>query len=184
MTVTPQTLQADPSLGDSLWPFDFTPEDDRAHGPVWFDTAPLAPFEVVGRRGSGCVFALVGPQRRVLLATSEGQAGIVAASLQEWLELIVAHPYWEDIAARSDGDLAEMRRILGDEAEDFEAAALDDNPEIEELRPRLRAQLGLGVPDDPCGKLYYALTVLDAEATLRDLDGHPMPPLFGDTRWG
>jgi hypothetical protein len=147
------------------------------------DTAPLAPFEVVGQRGSGCVFALVGPQRHVLLLTSEGQAGIVAASLQEWLELLVAHPYWEEIAARSGGGLAAMRQILADEGEDLEATALDDNPEIADVRPLLRTRLGLGVPDDPCGRLHHALTVLDAGMTLRDLDGNDVEPLFGQTRW-
>lgn len=183
MTVTPDMLGADQRMRDMLWPFDFAPADNSSHGPVWMDTATLAPFEVIGQRGSGCVFALVGPQRHVLLLTSEGQAGIVAASLQDWLELLIACPYWEQIAQRSDGDLAAMRQILDDEHDDFEAAALDENPELDELRPLLRARLGLGIPEDPCGKLYHALTVLEADVTLNDLDGSPMEPLFGEKRW-
>jgi len=183
MTVTPDMLGVDQKIRDMLWPFDFAPVDNTSHGPVWMDTAPLAPFEVVGQRGSGCVFALVGPQRHVLLLTSEGQAGIVAASLQEWFELLVAHPYWEQIAARSEGDLVSMRKILEDEGEDFEATMLDDNPEIEDFRPVLRSRLGLGIPEDPCGLLHRALTVIEARATLRDLDGQEMEPLFGERRW-
>ena len=61
-----------------LWPFDFALVEHRDYGTAWFDTAPLEPFEVMAQRSSGCVYALTGPQRRVLLVTSEGQAGIVA----------------------------------------------------------------------------------------------------------
>ena len=97
MKVTPETLRASQDIRDMLWPFDFAVTSNKEYGPVWFDTAPLQPFEIVAQRGSGCVYALTGPQRHVLLATSEGQAGIVAASLKECLELVVTHPYWQDI---------------------------------------------------------------------------------------
>jgi hypothetical protein len=70
-----------------------------------------------------------------LLATSEGQAGIMAASLQECLELVIAHPYWQDVLRFGKGDLSAMRQVLRDKVEEFEEEALDDNPEIEEFRP-------------------------------------------------
>jgi FAD/FMN-containing dehydrogenase len=100
MTVTPEILRANKEIRDMLWPFDFAVVDNREYGTAWFDTAPLEPFEIVAQRSSGCVYALTGPQRHVLLVTSEGQAGIVAASLQECLELVVAHPYWQDVLSR------------------------------------------------------------------------------------
>ena len=133
MKVTPETLRASQEIRDMLLPFDFAVVDNKGYGAVWFDTAPLQPFEIVAQRGSGCIYALTGPQRHVLLATSEGQAGIVAANLKECLELVVAHPYWQDILRFGDGDLSAMREVLRDRIEDFEEGALSDDPGIEEF---------------------------------------------------
>src|SRR6476646_5529693 len=106
MAVAPEMLRANKEIRGMLCPFDFVVAESE-HGPVWFDSAPLEPFEIVAQRSSGCVYALTGPQRHVLLVTSEGQAGIVAASLQECLELVIAHPYWQDVLRV--GKVSEMR---------------------------------------------------------------------------
>jgi hypothetical protein len=146
---------------------------------VWFDTAPLEPFEIVAQRSTGCVYALTGAPRHVLLATSEGQAGIMAASLQECLELVIAHPYWQDVLRFGKGDLSAMRQVLRDRIEEFEEEALDDNPEIAEFRPLLRAQLGLAEPRDPLKLLHHAVMVLGATVIVRDSDGYPSESLTG-----
>ena len=109
MTVMPEILRAKKEIRDMLWRFDFVVVDNREYGPVWFYTAPLEPFEIVAQRSTGCVYALTGAQSHVLLATSEGQAGIMAASLQECLELVIAHPYWQDVLRFGKGDLPGMR---------------------------------------------------------------------------
>src|SRR6266702_4052683 len=179
MTVTPEILRANKEIRDMLWPFDFAVVDNREYGTVRFDTAPLEPFEIVAQRSSGCVYALTGPQQHVLLATTEGQAGIMAASLQECLELVVAHPYWHDVLRFGKGDLSAMRQVLRDRIQEFEDAALDDNPEIEEFRPLPRAQLGLAEPSDPAKLLHHAVMVLAAEAIVRGSDGHLLEPLAG-----
>jgi hypothetical protein len=70
----------------------------------------------------------------------------MAASLQECLELVVAHPYWQDVLSRAKGDAEVMRQIFRDGIEDFEDCALSDNPEIEEFRPLLRARLAGRAP--------------------------------------
>jgi hypothetical protein len=184
MTVTPTMLGASQTMRDMLWPFDFDVEDNRSHGPVWIDVSALQPFEVVGKTGAGDVLALVGDGQHVLLLTSEGQAGIVAASLKDYLELAVEHPYWREIAEQADGELADMRTLLDDEGADREATALDDAPAIAEARPFLYRELGLGVPDDAFGLLHHALVVIGAGYELRDLDGQPMAPLFGDASAG
>jgi hypothetical protein len=183
MTVTPEILRANQEIRDMLWPFDFAVVDHRDYGTVWFDTAPLEPFEIVAQRSSGCVYALTGPQRHVLLVTSEGQAGIVAASLQECLELVVAHPYWQDVLSRAKGDLEVMRQIFRDDIGDLEDAALSDNPEIEEFRPLLRARLGLAEPRDPAKLLHHAIMVLGADVIVRGHDGYPWAPLAGRYKW-
>jgi hypothetical protein len=179
MTVTPEILRANKEIRDMLWRFDFVVVDNNEYGPAWFDAAPLEPFEIVAQRSTGCVYALTGAQRHVLLATSEGQAGIMAASLQECLELVIAHPYWQDVLRVGKGDLSEMRQVLRDRIEQFEEEALDDNPEIEEFRPLLRAQLGLAEPRDPLKLLHHAVTVVGAKLIVRDSDGYPSEPLAG-----
>ena len=181
MTVTPEILRADNAVRRMLRPFDFEVVD--SYGPVWFDTAPLEPFEIVARRSSGCVYALAGPQRHVLLVTSEGQAGIIAASLQECLELVVAYPYWQDVLSRAKGDAEVMRQIFRDGIEDFEDQALDDNPEIAEFRPLLRARLGLAEPGDPAKLLHHAVMVLGADVIVRGHDGYPSERLAGRFKW-
>ncbi|WP_441255943.1 hypothetical protein [Tardiphaga sp. 285_C5_N1_2] len=179
MTVTSAMLGASQALRDMLWPFEFTVTDNQSHGPVWIDVTALQPFEVVGQNGSGGIFALVGDIKHVLHLTSEGQAGIVAASLQEFLELVVEHPWWEQIASACDGDVAAMRAMLDDEGADLDADAIDNDPAIETNRPLLQQQLGLGIPADPFGLLHHALVTLGAAYDLRDLDGQPMELLFG-----
>jgi hypothetical protein len=183
MTVTPEILRANKAVRDMLEPFDFVVVDNKAHGPVWFDTAPLEPFEIVAQSSSGCIYALTGAQRHVLFATSEGQAGIVAASLQECLELVVALPYWQDILRFGRGDLSAMRQVLRDRIDDFEDEALEDNLEIEEFRPLLRARLGLAEFSDPVNLLHQAITVLGAAVIVRGHDGYPSEPLTGMLEW-
>jgi hypothetical protein len=183
MKVTSETLRASRDIRDMLWTFDFAVTSNKEYGPVWFDTAPLQPFEIVAQRRSGCVYALTGPQRHVLLATSEGQAGIVAASLKECLELVVAHPYWQDILRLGGGDLSAMREVLRDRIDDFEEDALGDDPEIEEFRPLLRARLGLAESGDPLKLLHHAITVLGADVVVRGHDGYPSEPLAGRFKW-
>jgi hypothetical protein len=179
MTVTPEILRANKAIRDMLWHFDFVVVDRNEYGPVWFDAAPLEPLEIVAQRSTGCVYALTGAQRHVLLATSEGQAGIMAASLQECLELVIAHPYWQDVLRVGKGDLSEMRQVLRNRIEQFEEEALEDNPEIEEIRPLLRVRLGLAEPRDPLKLLHDAVTVLGAKMIVRDPDGYPSEPLAG-----
>ena len=176
MVVTPETLRADKKLRGMLWSFDFEVQDPD-YDAIWFDTAPLQPFEIVAAKGSGCVYALTGMQRHVLFVTSEGQASIIAEDLSQCLELVVAYPYWEDVLRRSEGDLEALRRIFSGGLEDLEDAALDDNPEIDELRPLLRKQLGLGKAGESAQRLYHAVTVLGADVIVRSPDGYPSEPL-------
>jgi hypothetical protein len=179
MTLTPKLLRANRQARVMLLAFDFEVRDEDEGGHVWFDTAPLKPFDIVAQRNSGCVYALVGASRHVLFGTSEGQAGIIAANLQECLELVVAHPYWEDILRGGNGDLAAMRAVLRDRIEEFEDNALSDDPEIEDFRPLLRKQLGLAAPSDPLQSLHRAVTVQGAGFDVRDDSGYPAEALAG-----
>jgi hypothetical protein len=67
-----------------------------------------------------------------------------------------------------------MRRMLLDDLEEFEDAALNDDFEIEEYRGELRALLGLREPRDPAKLLNHAVTGLGADVFVRSRrDGHP-----------
>jgi hypothetical protein len=115
----------------------------------------------------------------VLLVTSEGQAAVIAASLTECIELVVAYPDWNDMVDRAQGDLSEMRRIFHEERAEFEEAAIADHPELEEYRSVLTAEFGLREPKDPARLLHRAITVLGADVIVRGLEGNPCAPLFG-----
>lgn len=183
MDIAPDTLRASKNAHEMLWVFDFQIHDDVSE-PYWFDTAPLAPFEAVGRRGSGCVYALFRAQQHVLLVTSEGDAAVIAATLREALELVVAYPYWEVMVRGSAGDLTAMRRIFREERAEYEEGLLDDHPEAEEYRRVLTAEFGLAEPSDPAGLVHRAITQLGANVLVRGLDGTPCAPLFGRYRTG
>jgi hypothetical protein len=60
-----------------------------------------------------------------------------------------------------------LRRVFRNDLENFEAAALSDNSEIEEFRLLRRSRLGLKVPNDPGKLLHHALAVLGADVTLQ-----------------
>ena len=161
MRVTLEQLRANEKARAMLQVFDFDVQDDNSE-PVWFETEPLEPFEIVAKRNSGCVYVLIGKQGHVLHATSEGQAGVIAKDLTDCLELVIAHPYCQDILTWSRGDLDAMRRILREDIDEFEAGARDDDPEIEEYRGQLHALLSLRAPRDPMKLLHHAVTILSA----------------------
>ncbi len=103
----------------------------------------------------------------------------MAASLQECLELVIAHPYWQDLLRFGKRDLSAMRQVPRDRIEEFEDEALVDNPEIAQFRPLLRAQLGLAEPSDPAKLLHHVVTVLGAGVIVRGSDGYLSEPLAG-----
>jgi hypothetical protein len=62
---------------------------------------------------SGGVFLSGSATGRILYVTSEGQAGIVAMSPREFLQLIVTYPYWFDLLKFSgNGNINEMQRAV------------------------------------------------------------------------
>lgn len=70
------------------------------------------PLECIAGDFTGGMFYLCGPAgypRPVLYASSEGEAGVVAANLGEALELVVGLPCWRDALGYSEGgDLGAM----------------------------------------------------------------------------
>lgn len=154
------TIRKDPdvraALGDT---FDFYLLDED-HGRDWFiidgDDRP----RVIARKGSGCVYVLHGAEDRLAYISSEGQAGVIAESLEDGLAMIVAIPYWGDLIGVAPDD-------LGDCLSDLEDSFLSDIEDLDEHRALVRARLGLHETGDEPARLHRAVTTLGADFVVR-----------------
>jgi hypothetical protein len=120
-------------------------------------------IDLVASDPSGGHFLQCHPNGHLVLATSEGRAAVVAASLTEFIELTLIHPYWQYLASR---DLEAMTEAVEEEEE----TALDDQPELDEWREFLWAKFGLDeptAPPNPLPSLHRALTQLSVGLTVR-----------------
>ncbi|MCK1357798.1 hypothetical protein [Bradyrhizobium sp. 199] len=166
MPLTPEVVTADRAVVTRLISLDvsFVPDEEP-----WFTIDGTENPRQIGSHGSGGAFVLL-PSQNVLYVSSEGRAGIIAATFESFIQLVVARPYWLDILKFSGGgDLQEMRRA----AEALEATLHD---EINEARAEIRKSLRLGEADDPVGALYEAIAASDA--VVRATDGSPFTTLF------
>jgi hypothetical protein len=173
MPLGPDDLFASPEAIEQLGQWhDFQPGAESGE-PAWFAVDGISAFRQIGRDGAGGFFALLPPAHCVLYVSSEGQAGIVAADFEAFIQLIVAHPYWHDILHFSgNGRLGEMRRA----AEALEAT-LDDGEEVDESRDWLRSAFALAEPADPVGALHRAVSTSDAVVRPHG-GGEPFTTLF------
>jgi hypothetical protein len=145
-------------LGDT---FDFYLIDSEEHFD-WFTLDGVSERRIIAKKGSGCAFLLFGGDDRLGFVSSEGRAGIIAASLAEGLSLIVAHPYWESL-------VAENVEIMREGVEDEEDSLLDDFEDADEHRAIVRERLGLPEMDDPLAALHRAITTLGKDFVARPL---------------
>jgi hypothetical protein len=92
----------------------------------WFRVNSKELFVAFAEDATGGVYLSGSASGRILYVTSEGQAGVVAMSLREFLQLIVTHPYWFDLLKFSgNGNVNEMLLAvpyLEAEQDDLEAA--------------------------------------------------------------
>ena len=144
----------------------FVPDEE-----LWFTIDGVEAPRQIGSDRSGGAFVLL-PAGDVLYVSSEGRAGIIAASFEAFIQLIVARPYWLDILKFSaGGDLQEMQR-----AADALEATLEDEDDVNEAREEIRGHLDLPQADDPVEALYEAVAASDA--IVRATDGSPFTTLF------
>src|ERR1700722_15639275 len=156
MPLSPDDLIANPGAAELLaacsYEIAIEPE-----GPAWFTVDGIPAVRQIGEDGAGGIFALLPPTQRVLYVSSEGQAGIIAADLEAFIQLIVAYPYWHDLLNFSgNGQLAEMRR-----AAIALEATLDDGDEVDEAREVLRSTFALAEPPDPIDALHLMVSTSD-----------------------
>ena len=172
MPVSPEALTADPDAVELFGVCNFEvsvgPEE-----PAWFIVDGIPAVRQIGEDGAGGIFALLPPTQRVLYVSSEGQAGIIAADLEAFIQLIVAYPYWQSVLNFSgNGQITEMRRA----AVALEAT-LDDGDEVDEAREVLREMFSLAEPDGLLDALHGAVSASDV--VVRPPDGEPFTTLFG-----
>jgi hypothetical protein len=95
MPLTPNEV-SDEAAERLSWPLDFRIEPP-SQGGGWFSVDGVEQFQQIGSDAAGGAFVPLPPAQRVLYVSSEGQAGIIAADFEEFIQLIVACPCWHDI---------------------------------------------------------------------------------------
>lgn len=136
--------------------------------------------ELIATDASGGEFALCDarslPERPLLYASSEGQAGIIARSLERGLSVIIDLPFWEDCLKFSGrGQLAEMRRVVPL----AEADLVAQSPHIALSRHTLRALFGLSPFPDSVEELHSAVVELSPHYPVCSADDWQFESLFG-----
>ncbi|NIA00902.1 hypothetical protein [Massilia sp. CCM 8734] len=169
-------LQGSRSIIDDLaHPFHF--DIDRASRDYsWIKLTPEHRFLVIAGESTGGAYLSYGSgdfdQMPVLYVTSEGSAGKVASNLSEFLAIIVALPYWEDLLKFSGGgNLAEMRKAAELGFEIYEEEEI-----ITSARIRLTNVLDIQEISDPIGLLHRNVESTDCTAVAED--GYQYGSLF------
>ena len=130
MAITWRDVAANADIRDKMFlicDIDTAPEEGV---PDWITVDGKADAFAVARDGAGGLFLITPTSPRIIYASSEGEAGVIAEDLESLMTLIVTCPWWQNLLTYSAaGSLAEMRRAapvleaswLGEE-EEFAAA--------------------------------------------------------------
>lgn len=175
-----QTIASSPRMSEIMaWPLDFdvtSQIDDN-----WFQVQPNVGKQAIAQDGTGGIFTLLGDDtgenRPVLYVSSEGQAGVIADTLAQALQLIIALPHWQDcIKFSGGGNLEQMQRVVPYSEREIR----EDEPEIDNLREELFNGLNLAKPVNPVEKLHRCLHDNSARFQVFSDDGSEFEGLFGN----
>lgn len=171
-------LRKTPATADLFWELcEFGAFE--AGSPDWFALESGEPLQVVGCDASGgrfCLFPASGDYAgRLLYIDSEGSAGIIASSLSEGIQMMIALPHWRDCLKFSGGGaLSEMRKA---EAR-LEADLRQRRPEIDNDRKALYQSFGLAAPAAPLETLYQTVAAGAGTRVVATSDGTVFASLF------
>ncbi len=154
--------------------FDFS-IDDIPSDPIWFSTKPSTGLTPIAGEGSGGVYALIEEDGSVLFVDSEGSGGIVAPSLEAFLQLIVSHPYWRDLLTFSgSGNLEEMKKTIPWASSEYH----DCYPEAEAALNLLKDSLKIDSSDESLESLHTSISSSPQKIRLFAPDGSELESLF------
>jgi hypothetical protein len=131
------------------------------HPSAWYVIDGVDRIHVLVRDGSGGEYVIVQPSEHAACISSEGQAGTIAADLDELIALVIASPYWLDILRYSEGGKRTAMRRAASIVEDV---ALDDEPGFREDRRILWSNLGLQERRDLVAALHRTVTSPDCRS--------------------
>lgn len=175
-----QVLQTSSDVKRMLeFDFDFRPVPIGSKSALFHFNDGTA-FELIGTDASGGEFALCEkrdlPTRPFLHVSSEGQAGVLARSLERGLSVIIDLPYWSDCLKFSgNGQLSEMRQVIPLSESDL----LAKKPQFDLKRKALRNYLGISQMPDAIQELHSSITELSSPYTVCGPDGGIFETLFG-----
>ncbi|MGJ7498645.1 hypothetical protein ACSFA8_26810 [Variovorax sp. RT4R15] len=155
--------------------FDFRLLEDGEIDDDWFHIEAVEQFVAVAHEGAGGRFLVGQASGAVLYISSEGQAGVVAASLEELLGLMATHPYWQDLLKFSGGGrLAEMHRCVAL----LNADAPDLLPDTEDAARVLGRMVTLPSSDVAVELLHRAVANLSTPVCVTSPEGDAFEGLF------
>ena len=177
--MTPETLWSLPRVVELLaWPIDFAPELNESE--PWFRVVTNTTIEVIGGDAAGNVFALLGDSaaahlRPLLYVCHEGQAGQIAANLQEAVRLFIAAPYWRDLLKFSGGGDLQHMAVAHDL---LEAELQEEEPGIDSVREELERLLCVKRLENPVSTIHHHVSRSDGVMRVTSHEGEPFDSLF------
>jgi hypothetical protein len=176
MKITAHDIAKNQRLAQTLavaFDIDFARPPDES---VWFTVKAPESFLPFATEGAGGVFLQGDASNSILYVTSEGKAGIVAASLAELLQLVIAYPNWVDLLKFSGGgQLGEMERV----APYLEREFPGDDANIQGHRDTVMNELSLDPAPNPILALHHAVLTLGKGISVLAPDGSECSGLFG-----
>lgn len=158
------------------WPFDFS-IDEIPSDPIWFRAEPPTKLLPIAGEGSGGVYALIEEDGSVLFVDSEGSGGIVAPSLEAFLQIIVSHPYWRDLLKFSGGgDLVEMKKAAAWASSQYKCRK--SYPEADSALRQLEDILKIRSSDESLEVLHASISNSSNKIRLFAPDGSELESLF------
>lgn len=147
-----ERIQSDQDLaGDLIWPFDFEviPPETSSD---WFSIREEIPTTIIAQDGTGARFCLLeqGEKELVLYVGSEGDSGVMGESLEDFLGIILACPYWSDVCSLAGQPLpTDLDERIRKWNEEFE----EDYPGLQEKSRELAHKLSVRLNTSPVQSL-------------------------------
>jgi hypothetical protein len=173
-------LRDSPVLADIFWELcEFGVLEGEI--PDWFAVESGDPLQIVGKDACGGRFCLFPSSSdysgRLVFIDSEGRAGMIASSLLEGIQMMIALPYWRDCLKFSGGgDIAEMLRAQTRAERDLQRRM----PDIGAIRNELLEAFGLAPLAAPVESLHGAVVEGASLKVIATCDGSRFASLFNE----